>query len=69
MADETFWEAQNRKIAERNVRRLAALEEADPVEPVVVRSGACPTCGAKGDDPCLTASGKVKDEWHARRSD
>ena len=68
MADETFWEKQTRKINERNARRLAALDEAEPTVPVVVRTGACPTCGQTGDDPCLTATGKVKETWHSRRS-
>ena len=27
----------------------------------------CPTCGVSGDDPCVTAGGKVKDKPHAAR--
>ena len=36
---------------------------ADPLEVLLV----CPNCGASGDDPCVTPSGKVKDTWHAKR--
>lgn len=34
---------------------------------VEVEAVTCPTCGASGSDPCLTASGKVKSDYHSKR--
>lgn len=36
-------------------------------EEVVEAGTACPTCGAKGDDPCITAAGNVAVKPHATR--
>lgn len=32
-------------------------------------AAACPTCDAAAGDPCLTGSGKVKDDTHKARRD
>ena len=37
------------------------------VEPVAEAVDVCPTCGKSGDEACVTPSGKVKSEWHAKR--
>ena len=61
-----FYEDQIRKIKERDERRLNPVAVQPVVEEVVV-ADACPACGASGSDPCVTASGKVKETWHAKR--
>ena len=40
---------------------------ADKVDEVVEAVAACPTCGAKGDDPCMTSAGNVAVKPHASR--
>ena len=42
--------------------------KADNPQPERVAENYCPTCKVSGDDPCVTPSGKVKDEWHTKRS-
>ena len=37
------------------------------VVPVAEAVDVCPTCGRSGDEPCVTASGNVKSEWHSKR--
>ncbi len=87
MPEETFHQAQIRKINERNARRLGELVEDGAVvitpapdgvpetaitnvvqdEPVAEAVDVCPTCGRAGDEPCVTASGNVKSDWHSKR--
>ena len=42
----------------------AGVRDAVPVAEAV---DVCPTCGKSGDEACVTPSGKVKSEWHAKR--
>ncbi len=74
---ESFNQKQNRLIKERNDRRLAAEGKTPAPEPEVTNVvedapvaeavDVCPTCGKSGDEPCVTASGNVKSDWHSKR--
>ena len=41
--------------------------EVPDIVPVAEAVDVCPTCGRSGDEPCVTASGNVKADWHAKR--
>ena len=45
----------------------ATYAKADNPQPERTPENYCPTCQAEGDDPCVTPSGKVKDEYHTKR--
>ena len=54
------------RIVRQPYHKPTVAESPSPIRDIVV-AVACPNCGASGDDPCLTPSGKVKDTWHAKR--
>ena len=44
----------------------------DTPQPLIVDDLAydgCPTCQSAGDEPCVTAGGNVKDDWHKTRNE
>lgn len=67
-ADAKEWEAAgwHRLVDGDRAERVAELEESG--DPAVIPSTLCPTCGAVGDDPCVTASGNETSR-HASRPD
>ena len=60
-------------IGEKNARvngvTVGDVAKKPPIEPqiTVAESGVCPTCGASGDEPCMTPSGKKAAKRHAKR--
>lgn len=67
-ADVAAWEAAGwtRFVSGERAERVAEVVSSGDVS--TIQATLCPTCGAVGDDPCVTAAGN-KTSRHAARPD